>query len=371
MKVVAAILAAGSSSRLGQDKTLAILGGRPVWQWSFDTYAAHPAVAGVIVVASPANEAAIRSVAPVVVPGGSTRQQSAARAIQEAADAEVLLLHDAARPFVGSSLIGRVIEAIGRSGAAAAATPVTDTIKEMLSTGIRTLDRSKLVAMQTPQGARLDLLRQAHASATSDATDDMALLEAIGVQPEIVPGDPSNFKITDAQDLERARAMAGSGEQRVGFGYDVHAFDPDPKRVLMLGGAAFPGHPGLEGHSDADVLLHAATDALLGAAGLGDIGRHFPNTDERWRNEPSITFLNAAGALLRDGGWTVVNLDLTVIAESPKITPRAEEIVGCISETLGISRDRVSVKATTNEGMGFVGRKEGIAAVATAAIRRV
>jgi 2-C-methyl-D-erythritol 4-phosphate cytidylyltransferase/2-C-methyl-D-erythritol 2,4-cyclodiphosphate synthase len=370
MKVVAAILAAGRSTRLGQDKTLARLGSRSVWQWSFETYRSHPRVSQVLVVCSDVNHGPIREIAPCVLLGGETRQQSAARAIEAAGDADALLLHDAARPFVGHAVISGVIEGIERSGAAAAAIPVPDTIKEIRGDRIVTLDRASLVAMQTPQGAKLELLRRAHAQATGETTDDMAVLESIGVQPEIVPGDPTNFKITDANDLERARLFAGQGEQRVGFGYDVHAFSKEADRPLVLGGVSFPGHPGLEGHSDADVLLHAATDALLGAASAGDIGRHFPNTDPKWRNEPSLTFLKAAAGLLADRGWSVVNLDLTIVAESPKVAPRSSEITETIAQALGISADRVSLKATTNERLGFVGRGEGIAALATAAIRR-
>lgn len=370
MRTYAAILAAGSGSRFGCDKTQTILGRRPLWRWSFDAYSAHPLVSGVLIVGSDANLAAFRgSGALRVVKGGTTRQESSLAALEALPpDAEAVLIHDAARPFVSARLIGDVIDAIARSGAAAAALPVVDTVKQVSDGRVVTLDRSQLVSMQTPQGARVELLRRAHASAPAGATDDLALIEALGVHPELVEGDARNFKITSPEDLSRARAMIGSPETRTGIGYDIHRFSNDPARTLMLGGVAFPGHAALEGHSDADVLLHAATDALLGAAGLGDIGQHFPNTDPRWAGEPSLTFLRHAAELLSQEGWRAVNLDVTLIGESPKVMGRAEEMRACIAEALSIEASRVSVKATTNERLGAIGRGEGLAAFAVATI---
>ena len=288
------------------------------------------------------------------------------RARRAAGDADLLVLHDGARPFVSAGLIERVVEAARTDGAAAAGIPVTDTIKDVGPEGTRTLDRSRLWAMQTPQAARIPLLREAHARATSDATDDMALLEAIGVSPTLVLGDPQNVKITTPNDLDRLVPA----ETRTGMGYDVHSFSDDPSRTLMLGGVAFPDHLALEGHSDADALLHAATDALLGAAAMGDIGVHFPPSDERWRGMASLHFLGHAAALLREAGWALVNLDMTVIAESPKVMKRSLDVRETVAAALGVEIDRVSLKATTNEKMGFVGRGEGIAALAIATIRR-
>lgn len=365
MSVVAAILCAGRGLRFGGDKLALSIQGKPVWRWSYDAYASHPAIDRVILVSNSDNLAELSTAGETIL-GGDTRQASARAALDAADDAEVLVLHDGARPFVTADLVARVVEAAQRDGAAAAALPVTDTIKEVSESGVRTLDRSCLWAMQTPQAARVDLLRKAHAAATADATDDMALLEAIGVLPTLVPGDPQNMKITTPADLARL----GTGETRTGMGYDVHSFSTDSARVLMLGGVAFPDHPALEGHSDADALLHAAVDALLGAAALGDIGVHFPPTDERWRGEPSLTFLHHAAALLHEGGWSVVNLDMTVIAESPKVMKRSLDIRQTVAQALEIEADRVSIKATTNERMGFVGRGEGIAALAIATIRR-
>ncbi|AIE86738.1 bifunctional 2-C-methyl-D-erythritol 4-phosphate cytidylyltransferase/2-C-methyl-D-erythritol 2,4-cyclodiphosphate synthase [Fimbriimonas ginsengisoli] len=369
MRIVAAILAAGKGERFGGDKTSLLLGGKPVWRWSYETYLSHPEVDRVMVVTAPERLSSLGD-GVWAVPGGSTRQESSRAALEAAKDADVLLVHDAARPFTKPSVISAVIEGIREAGAAAAGLPATDTIKQVRAGSVTTLDRNELFAMQTPQGATVEILTRAHNSGTVTQTDEMSLVEAIGVNPRIVPGDPNNFKITTPEDIVRARGMLAT-ETRTGSGYDVHSFSTDPNRTLWLGGVAFPDHPALDGHSDADALLHAITDALLGAAALGDIGQHFPNTDPRWRGEPSITFLRHAGSLLQSGGWRIVNIDATCIAESPKIMKRAEEIRATIAAALGIEPDRVSVKATTNERMGFIGRGEGIAAFATASIATV
>ncbi len=369
MKVVAAILAAGQGSRFGSDKTRLLLRGRPVWEWSYRTYLGTPAIDRVILVGSAGNIDELSSAGEAIV-GGATRQQSSRLALEAAEGAEIVLMHDAARPFVTSELIERVLDAVWMHGAAAAAVPVTDTIKRMCEDRVETLDRRELWAMQTPQGARTELLHEAFARARADLTDEMALLEAIGVNPRLVTGDSSNFKITTPEDLVRAQVFAGQGEVRTGIGYDIHAFSTDTNRKLMLGGVTFEGSPGLEGHSDADVLLHAVTDAVLGAAALGDIGQHFPNTAPEWRGAPSLTFLRYAGELVVREGWQVVNIDATVICESPKVMPRSQEIRENIASALGLDVSRVSVKATTNEGLGSLGRGEGISAFSVASLSR-
>ncbi len=371
MKCYAAILAAGGGTRFGADKTQALLGDKPVWRWSFDAYAGHPDIDGVVLVGSASNIDALRAAHPAAVLGGHTRQQSSRIALESIpSDAEVLLIHDAARPFVSAKLISDVVQGVLRAGAAAAAMPVTDTIKQ-IGDGVHDLARSNLIAMQTPQGARVELLRRAHALARDfETTDELGLIERLGIQPEIVAGDAKNFKITLPDDLLRAEALLGPREVRTGLGYDVHRFSADSNVPLYLGGLRFDGEPGLEGHSDADALLHAATDALLGAAALGDIGVHFPNTDPRWRGERSSVFLHHAASLVAAEGWTVENLDVSVIAERPKIMPRAHEMREEIAQALGIDSKRVSVKATTNEGLGSIGRGEGIAAFAIATLAR-
>ena len=371
MRAVAAVLAAGRGERFGADKTEVILGGRPVWQWSFDTYLTHPKISRVILVTTEAKKESLKQLVgdrATVIVGGQTRQASSKAAVEAAGDATHILIHDAARPFISHEIISRTLEAVEQSGAAAAALPVRDTIKEVGPDGVRTLDRSRLVAMQTPQAASIELINRAHLVVNSEFTDEMALLESIGVNPTIVKGEPNNFKITTQEDLARAHALIGTPETRTGIGYDVHPFSDDPNRVLILGGITFPNHRALDGHSDADVLLHAATDALLGACGLGDIGQHFPNTDPKWKGAPSMTFLSYAAKLLASAGWRIVNIDLTAIAESPKIMKRALEIRSAIAEALSIDVSRVSIKATTNEQLGAIGRGEGIAAFATASV---
>lgn len=368
MRVVAAVLAAGKGKRFGGDKMLSLLGGKPVWRWSFDTFVAHPLVDAVGLVVPPGQSP--RYPAPeasFVIDGGNDRQESSRKAV-EASDGDIVLLQDAARPFTSPEVIERVILAVRKSGAAAPATPIPDTLRTRIDDGYQLVDRSRTVAMQTPQGGLRSLLLDAHRQAKAIFTDDMSLIEAIGERCEIVEGDSSNFKITTTTDLERARAMVGGVETRTGVGYDIHRFSNDTERPLILGGVRFGG-PGMEGHSDADVVIHAAVDALLGAAALGDIGQHFPNTDPRWAGEPSRTFLNHAASLLREGGWRIVNIDITMIGEKPKVMGQAHSVRAFLAEALGIDAGRVSFKATTNEGLGSLGRGEGIAAYAVATIR--
>jgi len=369
MRIVAAVLAAGQSERFGADKLSVPLGGKPLWRWSFDTFLRHPRVDGVGLVVSEEKLDWHVPEAEFVIQGGSHRQESSRLAV-ERAEADIVLLQDAARPFVDEAVITRVIEAVERTGAAAPAVAVADTLRIASPAGYELLDRSKTLAMQTPQGGRKEILLEAHRRAAIVYTDEMALVEAIGKPCEIVEGALSNFKITTQDDLERARAIVNRVEVRTGIGYDVHRFSSDPSRPLMLGGIEFAGHPGLEGHSDADVVVHAVVDALLGAAGLGDIGWHFPNTDPRWRGEPSATFLAHARDLLADGGWSVSNLDITMIAESPRAMPKAAEIRAALAAALNVDPGRVNFKATTNEGLGSLGRSEGIAAYAVATLLR-
>jgi 2-C-methyl-D-erythritol 4-phosphate cytidylyltransferase / 2-C-methyl-D-erythritol 2,4-cyclodiphosphate synthase len=370
--IVAAILAAGRGERFGGDKMLLTLRGKPLWRYSFDRFLQHPEVDAVgIVCAEEMRDQYAREApqAAFVVAGGSRRQDSAAAAVRAAQDAEILLIHDGARPFVSDQVISAVIAAAREHEAAAPAVPVTDTIKQANGESYGTLDRTKLVAMQTPQGALRSRLMQAmEAAGDREFTDEMAMLEAIGIQPKLVDGEPENFKITHPADLQRAQARLGTPQVRTGIGYDIHRFSDDPTRRLYVGGVFFEGQAGLDGHSDADPLLHAAVDALLGAASLGDIGQHFPNTDPQWKDKPSLHFLRHAGNLLRQEGWRIVNLDATVIAEAPKIMKKATEIRAAIAEALEIEPSQISVKATTNEMLGAIGRGEGIAAMAIATI---
>lgn len=368
MKTVAVLLAAGRSERFGRDKLWIQYEGEPLWRKSFRTLLANPSIAGVGIVVGMGRYDDVKQMAPealFVVEGGDTRTQSALRGLEAVpAWTEAVLFHDAARPFVSQEVVQRVIDGVASSGAAFPAIPVTDTIKETGDDSVRTLDRARLVAVQTPQGARVEDFRKAF-SLGIEATDDMALLEAAGIKVMAVAGDVENIKVTTMEDLKGR----GQVEVRNGIGYDIHRFSTDPGRELWLGGVKFEGI-GLEGHSDADALLHAVVDALMGAAGLGDIGEQFQNTDPRWKDEPSSTFLKETANLLSQNGWEVVNIDVSVLAERPKLSPRREEVRSVVAGALGIDVARVSVKATTNEGLGAIGRGEGVAAFAVATIKR-
>lgn len=371
MSVMAAILAAGRGTRFGADKTQILLRGKPLWRYSYETFLNHPDVDSVGIVC--AEEQVVRFIkeapeADFVVPGGAVRQESSRIAVEQAAGAKILMIHDAARPFVSARVISDVLAAVRERGAAAPAIRVTDTIREKGGGNLRLLDRDQLIAMQTPQAARTELFRKAFTKAETQYTDDVELLQNAGIKTEIVNGETRNLKITTPEDLAYAIGILGFPERRTGFGYDVHPFSKDPARMLFLGGVPFDDAPGLEGHSDADVLLHAVVDALLGAAAMGDIGTHFPNTDAQYRGRSSIFFLESAKTLLEDAGWRILNLDATIVAEFPKISRKAREIQSAIAKALGIDMGRVSIKATTNEQLGSIGRGEGIAAFAVATI---
>jgi 2-C-methyl-D-erythritol 4-phosphate cytidylyltransferase/2-C-methyl-D-erythritol 2,4-cyclodiphosphate synthase len=288
--------------------------------------------------------------------------------------ARFVLVHDAARPLAGAALIERVIEATRAHGAALPALEVADTVKEIDAAGMvtATLDRARLRLAQTPQGARSDWLRQALAAAEEadvQVTDEAAALKRAGHSVAVVSGDPRNLKITSAQDIDvlRDRIEESEMELRVGIGFDIHRFDPS--RPLVLGGLRFEGEPGLAGHSDADVVLHAAMDALLGAAGLGDIGLHFPPDDPQYAGADSRGLAEEVTRLLGAQGVRIVNLDLMLLAERPKVRDHVEQMRETIAACFGIETARVGLKATTLEGLGALGRREGIACQAVASIR--
>lgn len=378
-KTCAVLVAAGRGERFGGDKLWLDLDGAPLWTRAYRTFRDHAWVAQVGLVVAPDLIARFRNEAPdadFVVPGGDTRQESARRGVAACSDeAEIVLVHDAARPFVTRDLIERVIAGVIERGAAAPCLPVTDTVKRLVDGRIETLDRASLRTVQTPQGALRRLLLEAFAAADRPFTDELAMLEAYGAHPMLVEGDPDNLKITHPRDADLARAMRAprpnrTMETRTGLGYDVHAFSNDPNRPLWLGGVLFEGHRGLEGHSDADVLLHAIADAILGAAGKDDIGVHFPNSDQKWAGRASKTFLEVSKDLVEEEGWRMVNIDATVIAETPKLGSKRDDMRLTIARTLGLPPDRVNVKATTNERLGTIGRGEGIAALAVATLVR-
>jgi 2-C-methyl-D-erythritol 4-phosphate cytidylyltransferase/2-C-methyl-D-erythritol 2,4-cyclodiphosphate synthase len=311
------------------------------------------------------------------VPGGATRQGSV-RAGLEALSAEppaIVLVHDAARPFASAALVSRAIAAATAHGAAIPGLPVTDTVKLVDHAGMiaATLDRSHLRTVQTPQAfaypALLDAHRRAAAAGREDFSDDAALAEWAGLSVAVFEGERGNMKMTTAEDFaSAAREAHALTDIRTGIGYDIHAFAAGGDHV-WLGGVKIPHERKLAGHSDADVALHALTDAILGALADGDIGVHFPPSEERWRGASSDQFVKFAVERVRQRGGQVSHLDVAIVCEAPKINPRRDEMRARIAEIAGVSIDRVGVKATTNEKLGAIGRAEGIAAYATATIR--
>lgn len=367
--VTAILVAAGSSRRMGFDKLSHRLpGGLTVLQTSLWAFENHPRVTELVLVAG-ANLETCRQLAAAcskpctAVPGGATRAESV-RAGLAAAGGDIVAIHDAARPFVSESVITAAIEAAEHNGAAAPAVPVKDTVKVAGQDGRvqSTPDRDTLFAVQTPQCFRRDLYRQALAAVSGDranlVTDDCSLFELAGLPVVLTPGDYANLKITTKEDLK------GENTMRIGHGYDVHRLVEG--RRLILGGVDIPYEKGLLGHSDADVLLHAISDALLGAATLGDIGKHFPDTDPRYKGADSLRLLQEVGRLIGEAGYTVGNIDATVLCQAPKLAPHIQTMRTNIAGALGVDADRVSVKATTEEHLGFTGQGQGIAAHAVA-----
>lgn len=369
------LLCSGSGTRFGADKLAVTLGGKPVWRWALDAAIAHPGIAEVVVVTQGERLAEASSIAGVdaAVEGGATRQASALRGLRALSPGVThVLFHDGARPFLTQALLDACLHALETSGGFMVGRRATDTVKQAVDGSWSTLDRSSLVTVQTPQGGAVADFFRAHQQAERDgweATDDAALLERIGIPVQLVEWNRQNLKITTPDDLLQAQSqLAAAREVRTGLGYDIHSFSEDPERPLWLGGVEFDDRPGLDGHSDADALLHAVTDAVLGAAALGDIGQLFPNTDPRWKDARSVRFLEEAGRRLVAAGFRVTHVDATVIAERPKVMPRSSEIRAVIAGALGISSERVSIKATTNEKLGAIGRSEGIAAMAIATV---
>ena len=384
MTTAALIAAGGRGTRAAADlpKQYARLGSSVVLAWTLKAFLGHPAVDIVQVVIGAGDErlyeAAVKGFPQdkllPPVKGGATRQASVRNGLAALAarSPERVLIHDAARPFVGTDVIDRVLAALVESPGAIAAMPLTDTIKRA-ATGNRvaaTLDRSQLWSAQTPQGFRFPDILEAHerarAAGRDDLTDDAAVAEWAGLAVTLVPGSAANRKLTTAEDLAMANRVIAGPEVRTGQGFDVHRLVPGDH--VWLGGVRIAHTHGLQGHSDADVALHALTDALLGAIGAGDIGQHFPDTDPRWKGAASHIFLAEAGRLVAARGGSVGNVDVTLLCEAPKIAPHREAMRRRIAEILGIDAARVSVKATTTEGLGFTGRREGIAAMATATV---
>lgn len=379
MHVTAIIAAGGSGKRLGSavPKQLLDVAGKTLLQHCIDAFRTHPGVDEVIV-AVPAEvlNAPPRWLAGVhLVAGGERRQDSVANAFAAVgADAEIVLVHDAARPFVTDAVISRAIQGAVAYGAAIVAVPVSDTVKRVQDDVIvETLPREAIFLAQTPQAFRRDVLSAAiDAGRTSEtATDEAMLAERAGHRVHVVAGDAANVKITTAADLDRARARESSAAaaRRVGVGYDLHRLVEG--RPLILGGITVPSALGALGHSDADVVCHAVTDAILGAAKAGDIGQHYPDTDPQWKGASSVALLTEVVSLVRGRGLAIENVDVVVILERPKIGPHRDAIQSRLAEALGIDESRVSVKGKTNEGVDAVGRGEAIAAHAVVLLTRL
>jgi 2-C-methyl-D-erythritol 4-phosphate cytidylyltransferase/2-C-methyl-D-erythritol 2,4-cyclodiphosphate synthase len=381
---VSAIIAAGGRGlRVGNStpKQLLSLAGRPILQRSVDAFLRCDRVTD-IVVALPADLSAAppaylqSAVKPIeIVEGGGRRQDSVANAFARVADrADIVVVHDAARPLVSDAVIRRTIDAAVETGAAIAAVRAHDTVKQADAAGLitATLPREQIYLAQTPQAFRTAVLREALAAA-GDATDEAMLAERTGHRVRVVEGDVRNLKITTTDDIAMAeRLLAGSSPAsalRIGNGYDLHRLVAG--RPLILGGVTIPFDKGLQGHSDADAVCHAVTDALLGAAGAGDIGRHFPDTDPAWEGANSIALLAAAGEVVRATGFAVVNVDVVVIAQRPKLVPYLEAMRGNMAGALEIDPAQISIKGKTNEGVDSMGAGDSIAVHAVALLSKV
>jgi 2-C-methyl-D-erythritol 4-phosphate cytidylyltransferase/2-C-methyl-D-erythritol 2,4-cyclodiphosphate synthase len=375
------VVAAGRGTRLGGDlpKQYRRLAGRPVLRYSLEAFTAHPAIRRVVTVIHPEDRDLFESAGASLdlaepVPGGDTRQESVRRGLEslENDPPDQVLIHDAARPFLTTALIDRLLGALEDAEGALPALPVVDSLKRGADGYIADeVDREGLWRAQTPQAFRYGPILAAHRAAGGDAfTDDAAVARTAGLEIKLVPGSEENVKVTESADLDaaerRLQTQAPRPEVRVGQGFDVHRFTAGDHVTIC--GLRIESFAALAGHSDADVGLHAITDAVLGALAAGDIGRHFPPSDPRWADADSAQFLAFAGRMIEEARGRILHLDVTVICEEPRIGPHREAMRARIAEILSVEPARVSVKATTTERLGFTGRKEGIAAQAVATI---
>ncbi len=387
MTVAAVIVAGGSGLRAGGEKPkqYQLIGGKPVIWWTLKAFLDHPGVASVQPVIGEGHEAMFaESVVGLDVPrpviGGSTRQESCrigVEAMERHAPSKVLI-HDAARPFVSRDLISHVIVWLERFPAVIPGMPVAETLK-FAPGGIvaRTVDRAGIWTAQTPQGfafaSILAAHRRAQTEATANLTDDASVAEHAGIAISMIPGRHDNRKLTSAEDIDIAdrdmtrRKLENLPDVRVGQGIDIHPFEPGD--AVILCGVSIPFAQKLKGHSDADAAMHALTDAILGAIGEGDIGTHFPPSDPQWKGAPSQIFLKKAVELMEAKGGLIANVDVTILAEAPKIAPHVTEMRAVLAPLLRLEPSRIAIKATTMEKLGAIGRKEGIMAFATATVR--
>lgn len=387
--VWAILVAGGTGTRFGAQvpKQFLPLAGRQVLEYALELFAASPLFEGVVLVLPQdfvSEWKARLQQGPWsrvrVTAGGLTRQKSVQKGLQLVdGHAEWILIHDVARPLVTEEILRRTLAGVQETGAAVTAVPVADTLKKSDERQYvqKTVSRDRLYQIQTPQAFSKSLLDEALEWAEAkgmDATDEAGLVEGMGHKVRLVEGSVANFKITRAEDLEMAAALlekrksAMSQEFRIGEGYDVHAFVPG--RDLILGGVKVPFEQGLQGHSDADALLHAICDAMLGAAAEGDLGKHFPDTDPQFKGVSSRVLLAEVARRVQNKGFTVANVDATVVCQRPKLAPHIPEMREIIAAALGIPVDRVSVKATTEEGLGFTGTMQGLAARAVVLLQK-
>ncbi len=374
-RVAVIVVAAGAGVRFGGDKLTARLAGVSVLDRSVRAMRAALPAAPLVLVVRPEQADEVRGAwearGVLVTSGGDRRQDSVRNGVEalQPGDDAVVVIHDAARPFVPARDVLAVVAAAVEGGAAVLVAPVVETVKEVDESAriVRTVPRDRLARALTPQAFRAGVLRRAWAAAAgADWTDEAALVEAAGVEVRAVRGDPRNLKVTTPEDLLLLEGLYPS-DPLVGQGIDVHQFGAG--RRLVLCGVEIPGEPGLLGHSDADAALHAVTDAVLGALAEGDIGQHFPPSDERWRDAPSEQFVRHAAKLAGERGLAVAHCDVTILAERPRIAPLREAMRSRLAEILGVDVSRVSVKATTCEGLGFVGRREGLMAMAIVTLK--
>lgn len=384
-KTIALIVAAGESRRMGGDvpKQYRLLSGKPVLRRTLEAFLSHPQIDEVRVVIHPSHQALYEQAVtglelPTPAKGGATRQQSVRNGLEALPkDSKNVLVHDAARCFIDPATISRVVDGLQTHRAVLPVVAVADTLKRVQDGAVAdTLSREGVYSAQTPQGFDYATLLALHTDAAdAGATDDALLAEAAGIRVHCVAGHENNFKLTREEDWMRAELLAAPAwEYRSGSGFDVHklvAFPTgtaDTDRVVHLNGVRIAHSHALEGHSDADVGLHALVDAILGALAMGDIGAHFPPSDTRWKGADSADFLTYTRNLLRERGGKLVNADITLICEAPKIGPHREAMRRRVAELLEVSIDRISVKATTSEALGFTGRREGIAGQAVVSI---
>ncbi|WP_299302552.1 bifunctional 2-C-methyl-D-erythritol 4-phosphate cytidylyltransferase/2-C-methyl-D-erythritol 2,4-cyclodiphosphate synthase [uncultured Litoreibacter sp.] len=371
--VTAVIVAAGRGVRAGGDlpKQWQHVAGKPVIAWTLERFLSHPQVTGIVLVTHPDDAARVSALnlpgTVITTDGGETRAASVQNGLRAAQDG-IVLIHDVARPCVSDQIITDVIAATQNAGAAAPALQVTDALWQGDTYVTGTQDRAGLLRAQTPQGFVLAKILKAHQQFQGVAADDVEVACAAGLDVKIVSGDESNLKITTPNDFARAakRLETSIMDVRTGNGFDVHRFGEGAH--VMLCGVSIPHDRGLQGHSDADVGLHTITDAIYGALAEGDIGQHFPPSDPQWKGTESYIFLTHAVELAATRGFAITHVDCTLICEFPKIGPHTSTMRAKLQELLNIDVDRISVKATTSERLGFTGRGEGIACMATATL---